>query len=134
MMRNLFVFSLMLITSMLSAQEFGAVKGTILDEELNNDPLMFARVELKDTAVNVQTNLHGNFEIDRIEPGTYTLVIRYLGYESSEVPVSIEENKVTYIHKGLHAKSISLGEVAGLESSAEGKVAVSQEREKAIRR
>jgi hypothetical protein len=134
MMRNLFVFSLMLITSILSAQEFGGLKGTVLDEEMNNDPLMFARVELKDTDVTVQTNLHGNFEIDGIEPGTYTLVIRYLGYENSEVPVRIEENKVTYIHKGLHAKSISVGEVAGLESSAEEKGVVSPDREKTIRR
>jgi hypothetical protein len=124
----------MLFTTMLFAQEFGAVKGTIIDEEMNSDPLMFARVELKGADITVETNLHGNFEIDRIVPGSYTLVIRYLGYEDREVPVNIEENKVTYVHKGLYAKSISVGKVAGLETSAEEKAAVSADREKAIRR
>jgi hypothetical protein len=128
-MKNLFVPCLMLFTTMLFAQEFGAVKGTILDEEMGNDPLMFARVELKDTNVTVQTNLHGNFEIDGLEPGTYTLVIRYLGYESSEVPVSIEENKVTYVHRGLHAKRIPEGAIMPRQSTTVAKVAVLQDRE-----
>ncbi|MGB5227927.1 MAG: carboxypeptidase-like regulatory domain-containing protein, partial [Eudoraea sp.] len=85
-MKNLaLVFSLFITTLMFSQQQ-GSVVGTILDKAMNNEPLLFANINIKNTPTTVQTNFHGNFEIDNINPGEYTLVVSYLGYETIEVP------------------------------------------------
>lgn len=120
-MRNLLVIIMILFTSLMFGQESGALKGTILDEEVNNEPLMFANVMLKDTDIAVETNLHGNFEIDGLEPGLYTLVISYPGYEERQLPVEVTLDEVSYIQKGLRAKRISLAEVAGNDGKPVGK-------------
>lgn len=133
-MRNLLVIIMILFTSLMFGQESGALKGTILDEELNNEPLMFASVTLKDTDIAVETNLHGNFEIDGLEPGLYTLVISYPGYEERQLPVEVTLDEVSYIQKGLRAKRISLAEVAGNDGKQVGKDDASTADKSAIRR
>lgn len=133
-MRNLLVIIMILFTSLMFGQESGALKGTILDEELNNEPLMFASVTLKDTDIAVETNLHGNFEIDGLEPGLYTLVISYPGYEERQLPVEVTLDEVSYIQKGLRAKRISLAEVAANDGKPVGKDDASTADKSAIRR
>lgn len=133
-MRNLLVIIMILFTSLMFGQESGALKGTILDEEVNNEPLMFASVMLKDTDIAVETNLHGNFEIDGLEPGLYTLVISYPGYEERQLPVEVTLDEVSYIQKGLRAKRISLAEVAANDGKPVGKDDASTADKSAIRR
>ena len=43
-----------------------------------------------------------------IAPGSYTLVVSYLGYENLEVPVLVEANKTSIVQEVLHAKSIDM--------------------------
>lgn len=133
-MRNLLVIIMILFTSLMFGQESGALKGTILDEEVNNEPLMFASVMLKDTDIAVETNLHGNFEIDGLVPGLYTLIISYPGYEERHLPVEVTLDEVSYIQNGLRAKRISLAEVAGNDRKPVGKDDASTADKSAIRR
>ncbi len=49
--------------------------------------MLFAHVQIKNTPISVQTNFHGNFEITGIDPGNYTLLVSYLGYETIEIPI-----------------------------------------------
>lgn len=112
------VFSL-LFTTLLFSQQEGSVAGTILDKEMNNEPLLFANVQLKNTSKSIQTNFHGNFEIHDIQTGDYILVVSYLGYETLEIPISIEEDKTTRVINELEVKKISLEEIAGLQRKSE---------------
>ncbi|AKA35184.1 carboxypeptidase-like regulatory domain-containing protein [Flagellimonas lutaonensis] len=89
----------------LVAQEKGSISGKILDVEVNGEPLPFASVSLKNTLFKTQTNLHGNFELAGITPGTYTLVVRFLGYETVQLPIEVQKNQVIRISKGLRAKT-----------------------------
>ncbi|MBT8181899.1 MAG: carboxypeptidase-like regulatory domain-containing protein [Eudoraea sp.] len=112
------IFSL-LFTGLLFSQQQGSVVGTILDKEMNNEPLLFANVQLKNTSKSIQTNFHGNFEIHDIKAGDYTLVVSYLGYETLEIPISIEEKKTTQVLSELESKKISLEDIASLQRSSE---------------
>jgi len=112
------VFSL-LFSALLFSQEQGSVMGTILDKEMNNEPMLFAHVQIKNTPISVQTNFHGNFEIAGIDPGNYTLLVSYLGYETLEIPISIEENKITQVINELESKKISLEDIASLQRASE---------------
>jgi len=126
------VFSLF-FTVILFSQEQGAVIGTILDKEMNNEPMLFAHVQIKNTPISIQTNFHGNFEIQDINPGNYTLVVSYLGYETLEIPISIEENKITQVINELESKKISLQDIASLQSVSEEPVYIATNSEKSPR-
>ncbi|WP_297707493.1 carboxypeptidase-like regulatory domain-containing protein [uncultured Eudoraea sp.] len=127
------VFSL-LFTALLFSQQQGSVVGTILDKEMNNEPLLFANVQLKNTSQSIQTNFHGNFEIHDLKAGDYTLVISYLGYETLEIPIRIEENKTTQVLSELESKKISLEELASLQRTSENDVDITANVEQSSRK
>lgn len=116
-----FPLVLLLCTGLLFSQDYGSVKGTITDNEAFHEPLLFADITLKNPEQaqrTTQTNFHGNFEFTQVAPGSYTLVVRYLGYEPLEMPIHIEENQVIHLHKGLHAKRIQADPVVQAEARA----------------
>jgi len=113
-MKNIILFGALLFTSLLFSQESGIVAGTIMDKEVFNEPLIFADVRLKNTPKKVQTNFRGNFEITDVPPGSYTLEIRYLGYEKVEIPVIVEQEEVTRITQVLSAKKLSMEDMSTL--------------------
>jgi len=107
-MKKLFLICLLFAVTTMFSQNKGSVKGKVLDIEMNNEPLLFAHIHIKGSDINTETNFHGNFEINNIDNGDYTLVISYIGYETVELPITIKNNTVTKINKGLKAKTISL--------------------------
>ncbi len=103
-------FSLFAVSAF--CQENGSIIGQLTDKELNDEPLAFANVLIKGTSIGTTSDFDGLFEIDGVEPGTYTLVISFLGYETLEIPnVVVEADKVTQINAGLGAASVGLDEV-----------------------
>ena len=86
------------------AQDNASIKGNIIDLEVNNEPLIFADIYLENTNISTQTNFHGNFELNNVNPGNYTLVVRYLGYDTRFIPISLKERERIEINTGLSAK------------------------------
>ncbi len=114
LMRLLFL-SLFFIatTAFTNAQSNGSIVGKIIDKEANNEPLAFANILIKGTTKGTTSDFDGLYEIDNIEPGTYTLSFSYLGYESIEIPnVIVESGKATTINVTMTAsEGMSLDEV-----------------------
>lgn len=108
-----FVTTIMLIFITLGyAQQTGSIVGKITDKEMNNDPLPYANVQIKGTDKGATTDFDGLFEISGIEPGTYTVVLSFIGYSSLEVPnVKVEAGKVANVNASLSADSQQLEEV-----------------------
>lgn len=107
-MRILFFAIIALLAVKSFAQTSGSVRGKILDKEMFNEPLLMATVTIKDTEWSDQTNFNGNFEITGIEPGVYTLEVRFLGYEPLELPIEIKEHEQLEIVESLTAKTLSM--------------------------
>ncbi len=106
-MKTYLIVAFSLFTLIASAQQNGSIVGKLTDKELNNDPLPFANVLIKGTTKGTTSDFDGLFEIADVEPGTYTLVFSFLGYETLEVPnVTVEAGKVTEINTGLGASSV----------------------------
>ena len=97
----------------LNGQETGSIVGTITDKEVNNEPLPFANVLIKDTTKGTTSDFDGLYEIADLEPGTYTVVYSFLGYETVEVPgVAVEAGKVSTIDIPMSAnQGLALDEV-----------------------
>ncbi|KIC93560.1 TonB-dependent receptor [Flavihumibacter solisilvae] len=71
----------------------GRLIGVVRNER--NDQLVGATVLLKEKNLSTTTDVNGSFDID-IAPGTYTLVVSYVGHESKEVSaVVITKGEVT---------------------------------------
>ena len=95
----LHVFYLVILisfTSSLMAQDSG-IKGIILDEE-TKDVLIGANIVVGDLATI--TSIDGNFSLN-LEPGDYILQISYVGYETFEMPVTVEPGHFTEVNQVL---------------------------------
>lgn len=88
----------------------GTVSGTILDKEFNNEPLPFANIIIKGTKQGTSTDENGKYSIT-LKPGSYTLVIGYLGYETKEIPFTIKANEKKVINHTLEASGVQLQDV-----------------------
>ncbi|AXP80951.1 hypothetical protein CJ739_1866 [Mariniflexile rhizosphaerae] len=118
-MKRLIYLSLFLLTATSFGQNTGLIIGKIMDNELNNAPLVLANVSVKGTAINSNTDLTGMFIIENLEAGDYTLVCSFAGYETQEIKVHVDALKPAEIKLSLAASTISLSELALLTSVAQ---------------
>lgn len=108
----LLILTLLVVVQVSAQTTTGSIIGKLTDKELNNEPLAFANVLIKGTTQGTTSDFDGLYEIANVEPGTYTLVISFLGYETLEIPnVVVETDKVTQVNTGLGASSVGLDEV-----------------------
>lgn len=120
LMKNIILICTFLITGFSFAQNQGTVKGRITDLDLNNEPMLYANVQVKNTSWKTETNFHGNFEIKNIVPGDYTLVISYLGYDTVELPIVVEKNSVTEVYNGMETKKLTLADMSTENNTESG--------------
>jgi len=86
-----------LVSYLAFAQESGTISGTVR-EATTGDALRGATVLLEGTKRGAITDPKGNFLIKNLSPGTYTLVVRYVGYESKRISsITVEPGKTTRI-------------------------------------
>ena len=70
----------------------GTVRGTLFDES-NGEAIPFANVVLDGTKYGCATDLSGFFLINRVPAGTYTLRVRYMGYEEYSETITVANGK-----------------------------------------
>lgn len=73
----------------------GSVKGILKTSD--GQPAEFVNVGLKGTSKGTTTNSKGEYEINKIEPGTYTLVMSFIGLETKEQEIQIKAGETTYV-------------------------------------
>jgi len=110
--RYLLLFLLLLFSTNLSAQTSSSyIKGTVLDAEIKI-PLTGANVFIKETQAGAATDASGSFEIAVSQPGSYTLIIRYIGYkEVIKADVVVRPARTTEILVNLYPAIYESAEV-----------------------
>lgn len=102
----LFVY---LFTISLFAQQ-GTLTGKIKDAEIN-DVLPFASINVKGSQIGTTSDFDGVYTL-QLNAGTYTIVFKFLGYETVEVTgVVIKPDEVTNLDMSLKPSSSTLKEV-----------------------
>ncbi|MFQ5753220.1 MAG: TonB-dependent receptor, partial [bacterium] len=61
-------------------QERGSINGTVVDAS-SGDPLPGTNILIKDTVLGTSTSLQGEFKLDRLLPGTYSVMASMIGYK-----------------------------------------------------
>lgn len=133
-MKRIFSILICLVSTFTFAQQTGSIEGKLSDKETGNQPLPFANVTIKGTSKGTTSDFDGLYKLENLEPGTYTVVFSFVGYETLEVPdVKVVANKVTVVNTGLGASAAALDEVLiQVVSSREKETALLLEQKKSI--
>ena len=62
----------------------GVICGTVTDAKIK-EPLIGASVVIEGTTVGAITDIDGNFRIENVKPGTYTVAASYVSYQTQTV-------------------------------------------------
>lgn len=117
-MKHLITLLLLTFTSICFAQNGGIIVGKVLDKELNNEPLIFAEIAIKGTAIKADSDVTGFFYFENLAEGDYTIVCSFVGYETKEFQVHLDPMQVSEVNFSLAASRISLDDLASLSMSA----------------
>ena len=99
---------ILLFSSVMALAQNSQINGIVMDGELGKEPLAFAQVKVKGTNKVVTTNIEGKYKLN-LDPGTYTIVFDFAGYESIELAnVVIENKEIRQIDEALYALKIEL--------------------------
>lgn len=110
MLRKLLLPALFIafIASQAMAQT-GGVTGTVTNEE--GEPVPTANVLLIEINRGAATNLQGEYIIDDVQPGTYTLRVTFVGYQDFSQQVTIEAGQTLEKNITLQRGAVGLEEL-----------------------
>ncbi|MDD3077724.1 MAG: TonB-dependent receptor [Paludibacter sp.] len=101
---------LILSTTFLSAQN-GVIKGKIIDAN-TKEPLIGAAAMIKGTTIGSASNFDGDYTIENVKPGKYTITSSYISYKPfTKENVVVTAGKETIVNIELDAAGIALKEV-----------------------
>ena len=86
---NYFLIYTALLFSFCFSQSGHFISGKVVDKD--NTPLFGANIILKGTFMGSTSDFKGNYRIENIDPGKYSLMISYIGYKSQELEIYISE-------------------------------------------
>ncbi len=118
-MKKHFPFLVLLFASMALYGQ-GTVKGVITGSD-ENAPLLAATVFVKGTTTGTVTDYNGEYVLV-LKAGTYTLQVSYIGYETTEETITVENRQMVEMNTTLKLVSIR-GEEAVVTAQARGQLA-----------
>ena len=89
----------------------GSIKGTLTDKQMNNEPLPFANVLIKDSSKGTTSDFDGLYTIDDLAPGTYVVEFSFVGYQTIEKTIAISVNQIVTLDLSLSPSAAALDEV-----------------------
>jgi TonB-dependent receptor len=66
------------------AQTTGKIAGKVIDEK-TSETLIGATVNIQGTTKGAATDVEGHYSLSGLEPGKYTVLVRYIGYQSKTI-------------------------------------------------
>ena len=72
-----------------------SISGNVTDAE-TGDPLLGVTIVLKNTNKGVVTDFDGNYIINNVEPGDYTIDLSYIGYGRLSQTITVEADDTIY--------------------------------------
>lgn len=92
-MKSFFLNSI-LVSCFLALASFSAsaqfkISGTVSDE---SQTLAGANVAIKNTYKATTTNANGNYILNNLKPGEYTIIVSFIGYEAKEITIQLTAN------------------------------------------
>ena len=99
------------------------IRGFIYEAE-SSEPSIYTSVYLKGTTYGAQTNLDGFYSISKVPPGSYTLMVTSVGYDSITIPIVLKAGDKISKKIFLKKSSVQMKEVNVSAESEEKKTDV----------
>ncbi len=111
-LRGAILLALLLNGKLLFAQQSGyTISGKVV-EESSNQPVIGATVQIEGTNLGTITDADGNFKVTaKLVPGEYTLVVRSLGYLTSQQAITLGTNPEVTLEVQLKSDLLNLEEI-----------------------
>ena len=129
MMTKMSTVFLVILTILFSSQFiWGAarISGKVTDSS-TGEPLFGANLVLEGTSIGSATNAEGNYLIQDVPAGAYTLKISYIGYESKTFQIALKENEHLEENIQLDAVAVATGEVVVTAQASGQNAAINQQ-------
>ena len=110
-MKHIALVFTILLTFISQAQTTGNIAGKLIDKEFNNEPLPFANILIKGTTTGTTSDVDGLYRFDDLDPGSYTLVFSFVGYQTKEIQVDVVAGETVTLNVTMIASAASLDEV-----------------------
>ena len=98
------------LLSLFSLAQKSELRGFVFNKK-TGDPVAFANVFLKETYQGTTTDEDGLFVLSKINPGTYNLITKALGYDSIAIEIILKSGKLVTKNILLIETGIDLNEV-----------------------
>ena len=108
-MKNWITLMLLIVTSFSALAQTGQVQGLITDE--NKITIPGASVLIEQLNKGAVSDFNGKFTLVNVEAGTYTLVIKYLGYSEYSQEITVSPKQTTNLNIVLTEQATELDEV-----------------------
>ncbi|MDP2366253.1 MAG: carboxypeptidase-like regulatory domain-containing protein, partial [Ignavibacteria bacterium] len=110
-MKKIFLFLIFAFSiSQIFAQGKGTIAGKITDAA-NNDGLPGVNILLKGTYYGASSDINGNYKVQNVNPGTYTVEVSFIGYKSVQFTgIQVEVNKTKTINVKLEETALTIGQ------------------------
>lgn len=119
-MRHFVILFVLLLSAISNSQNTVSIIGNITDNEIINEPLLYANVSIKGTSIEANTDENGFFFFDNLKEGTYTLVCSFIGYETQEINVEVKSDKTVSVNLALSPTSFSFSELTTASNTIGG--------------
>jgi TonB-dependent receptor len=89
---SLFILLISLSFNISAQQGSGDIRGVVKDS-VTGESLYGANVFLKGTSLGAASDMQGRYNIANVPAGSYTMIIRYIGYRPKEIPIDVNGGK-----------------------------------------
>lgn len=111
MVLNVFAGIAATVSSLSAYAQSGAICGTVFDSTLK-EPLIGASVIIEGTTTGTTTDIEGNFRIDGIKPGIYSLSASYISYRTAtKTAISVVEHQEAVLQFELTDAGLELEDI-----------------------
>ena len=121
-LKHFLAAAVLLAPGIMSAQN-GTIRGFVHDKG-NGEPIIFTNVILKGTTLGAATDVNGYYSITKVPPGTHTLMVTYLGYDTLYKEVTVARDQIITEKLFIRKSAIQIREfeVSGAKQEAQDHV------------
>jgi len=121
-MKKLFFLALLIFfySIQLYAQTTGKITGVVKDKN-SGESLPGANILVLGTSLGAAADLYGEYYIQGIEPGTYTLRVIYIGYKNTDVTIQVASGETVIQNIEVEYEAVE-GETILVTAQAEGQM------------
>jgi len=92
-MKKIFILSIFLLTAIVAFSQNSTVRGFVYSKE-TGEPILYTNVYLQKTSFGIATDIDGYYNITKIPPGKYTLMVSYMGYDTLQIEINLKPGEI----------------------------------------